>query len=102
MLEFAFFLVVDFGLRIMYYVILFILFFLIRIFGFGVFGLLDFWNLEFGFWILDVGEPAQIGRGNRPAALGEPLGRATRTHSFIEKVRTPSGKPGWGKSIKNK
>ena len=58
-----------------------------------LFGIL---NLEFGFWNLDVGGPVQIGRGNRPAALGEPLGRNTRRHSFIEKVRTPSGKPGCG------
>ena len=35
--------------------------------------------------------------GNRRLALGEPLGWATRRHSFVEKVRIPTGRPGWGK-----
>ena len=45
-----------------------------------------------------LGEPAPH-RGNRPADAGEPLGRNKRGHSLLEKVRTPSGKPGWGISI---
>ena len=66
--------------------------------------------VEFGIWILDFGcggtspdRPGRTGRrrrGNRPAPAGEPLGRGARRHSFIEKVRTPSGKPGWGQKKK--
>ena len=29
----------------------------------------------------------------------EPLGRTSRTHSFMEKVRNSTGKPGWGMTI---
>ena len=43
------------------------------------------------------GETGPQGLGEPPGgALGEPLGRPTLRHSLLEKVRTPSGKPGWG------
>ena len=43
------------------------------------------------------GETGPQGLGEPPGgALGEPLGRPTLRYSLLEKVRTPSGKPGWG------
>ena len=43
------------------------------------------------------GETGPQGLGEPPGgASGEPLGRSTLRHSLLEKVRTPSGKPGWG------
>jgi len=39
-----------------------------------------------------LGEPASVSW-----LMGEPLGRGTLTQSFIQKVGTPSGKPGRGK-----
>ena len=44
-----------------------------------------------------LGERGRIGWGNRLAGVGEPLGRETRSNSLLQQVRTPSGKPGWGK-----
>ena len=41
--------------------------------------------------------PYDTDGGTGSPLLGEPLGRETLTHSLLEKVRTPSGKPGWGK-----
>ena len=41
------------------------------------------------------GETGPQGLGEPPGGpLGEPLGRPTLRHSLLEKVRTPSGKPG--------
>ena len=34
--------------------------------------------------------------GTGSPVTGKPLGRDTLTHSLLETVRTPSGKPGWG------
>jgi len=42
-----------------------------------------------------LGEPVDVG-GTGQYIPGEPLGRETLTHSlYRQKVRTPSGKPGW-------
>ena len=42
------------------------------------------------------GNPGPGAGGTARPVLGEPLGRTTWRHSLLEKVRTPSGKPGWG------
>ena len=42
------------------------------------------------------GNPGPGAGGTAWPVMGEPLGRSTLRHALLEKVRTPSGKPGWG------
>ena len=77
-------------------------------FRFWIFELLDFWNFEFGFSILDFGEPAQIGRGNRPATAGEPAGgvggtaRPRNPKAFLYRESKNPFRQAWlGNKLKN-
>ena len=60
-----------------------------------------FWEITFyvfpytlyAFWSICI----RFGTGGTGSPVtGEPSGRNIVTHSLLEKVRTPSGKPGWG------
>ena len=45
-----------------------------------------------------VGEPVSACRGNRWAGCGGTARPGNMNAYLIQKVRTPSGKPGWGKT----
>ena len=55
-----------------------------------------FWHLWCGNYFHMVGEPVSACRGNRSAGCGGTARPGYLNAYLIQKVRTPSGKPGWG------
>jgi hypothetical protein len=55
-----------------------------------------FWQFWWGNYFHMVGEPVSACRGNRSAGCGGTARPGFLNAYLIQKVRTPSGKPGWG------